>query len=504
MTPLRRTEVRTTRGRAARIAVPVTAAMLVAGGLTAWSLDSQEAHAAPAKAAAPAEDLNGDGYADLVTGAPGGTVSGKAQAGYVAVTYGSADGLDPSSKTLVSRATSGVPGSPAAKQQFGKAFSTGDLDEDGYGDLVVGSADAASGSVILWGSPSGPEKATALDKYGQTPQAGDFDGDGKADLALFGEGSVGGDDPEGQPASLLKGPLKRDGSPAERLDFMDESEWWGYGDEGPGCAEDDSCVDGPTSISGPVTAKAVGDVNGDDRADIAVWQYEGDGVFGNHVLLGGKAGFKTTGTVGDFGSLRDDGDSDVGDVDGDGFDDVVIGSGVNDEVTVVFGSSSGPSERKQSFDQDLAGFPGAQESGDRLGSCVSVADVTGDGKAEVALGISGEDFGGLTDAGTVALLHGGSDGVTGTGSQVVNQDTAGVPGVAEKGDEFGAACALKDVDGDGHRDVNVSSTKENSSAGALWSLRGTGDGMTAEGATAFGPGDVGGPAAGALFGSHLR
>ena len=120
------------------------------------------------------------------------------------------------------------------------------------------------------------------------------------------------------------------------------------------------------------------------------------------------------------------------------------------------------------------------------------------------LGIAGEDLGTLKDAGSVALLHGSPSGVTGTGSQAVHQDTAGVPGVAEKGDEFGAACALKDVDGDGHRDLNVSSIKENASAGAVWSLHGTGEGVTTEGAAAFGPGDVGGPVAGARFGSFLR
>ncbi|QPP08130.1 hypothetical protein G4Z16_18925 [Streptomyces bathyalis] len=506
MTPLRRPDARNARGgRAARAAVPLAAALLAAGGLSAWTLTPEEAHAAPAEAAAPADDLNGDGFADLVSSAPGGTISGKAQAGYVAVTYGSAEGLDPSRKKLVSRSTSGVPGSASAKQQFGKTVARGDLDGDGYGDLVIGSDDAPSGSVILWGSPSGPTGGTALGGYGHTPQVGDFDGDGKADLALFGDAEVEGDDPVAHPGALFKGPISRDGSPAERQSFMDKSEWWGYGDEGPGCAEDDSCIDGPSSISGPVTAQAVGDVNGDERQDIAVWQYEGDGVWGNHVLLGGKAGFTTSGTISDIGSTGDEGDSDMGDVDGDGFDDLVLGSAVANKATVVFGSASGPSgDREQSIDQSLPGFPGAQEDGDRVGSCVSVADVTGDGRAEVALGIGGEDFGGLKDAGSVALLHGSPSGATGTGSQVVHQDTANVPGVAETGDEFGAACALSDVDGDGHRDLNASSTKENASAGADWSLRGTGDGLTTQGAAAFGPGDVGGPVTKALFGSFLR
>ncbi|WP_327701055.1 hypothetical protein OG530_03425 [Streptomyces decoyicus] len=97
-------------------------------------------------------------------------------------------------------------------------------------------------------------------------------------------------------------------------------------------------------------------------------------------------------------------------------------------------------------------------------SCVSVADVTGDGRAEIAPGISGEDFSGLTDAGSIALLHGTASGVTGTGSQVLHQNTPGVPGVAEKNDAFGAACGLLDVNADGHRDLAVSSTPRHSSS----------------------------------------
>ncbi|MEU6734037.1 FG-GAP and VCBS repeat-containing protein [Streptomyces physcomitrii] len=491
--------------RRARAAAPLAAALLVAGGLSIWSLAPEQAHAAEGKAA-PADDFNGDGYADLVSGAPGGTVSGKAGAGYLAVTYGSADGLDPAERTLVSRSTGGVPGSAVAKQHFGQSFSKGDLDGDGYSDLVVGSAAGSPGGVVLWGSPSGLSGGTALAGFGQAPQTGDFDGDGQADLALFGDAEVEGDDPVTQQANLWKGPLTRAGKPAQVLDFLDKSQWWGYGDEGPGCDTDDSCVDGPHSLGGPVEAKAVGDVDGDRRDDIAVWEYEGDGVWGNHVLLGGATGFKNSGTLGEIGSVGDDGATAVGDVDGDGYGDVVIGAGeATGKVTVVHGSAEGPSaERVQSFDQSLPGFYGAEEKGDRTGSCVAVADVTGDGRAEVALGISGEDFSGLTDAGSAALLHGSPSGVTGEGSQVFHQNSPGVPGVAEKGDKFGAACALLDVNGDGHRDLAVSSTAENASAGALWSLRGTAEGVTTTGATAFGPGDLGAPVTKALLGSHLR
>ncbi|WP_030776720.1 FG-GAP-like repeat-containing protein [Streptomyces sp. NRRL S-920] len=499
--------------RTVRLTMPLIAAsLLVGGGLSALTLGQASARAA-APATSPAasgrvgdaakatDDFNGDGYGDLVVGAPGGTVSGKAKAGYVVVTYGSKNGLGPARKKVVSRSTSGVPGAATAKEEFGGTFTKGDLDRDGFADLVIGVSgrSASEGSVILWGSASGLTGGTRIATFGRSPQAGDFDGDGTTDLALFAGVESYGDDPVGQQARLWKGPLQRTGTPAKTLDFMDRSEWWDYGSRRPDptCADRD-CVDGPRSLSGPSSPQAVGDLNGDSYDDLAMVRYSGDGEASNGVLYGSPTGF----TRGDAPGAG--GDMAVGDINGDGYDDLALGNVYRSTVRVAYGSASGLKDDTQVINQDLPGVPGAEESGDAFGASVAVGDVTGDGYADLAVGVTGEDVGSVADAGAVVLVHGSADGVTGAGAQVFHQNTAGVPGVAEKDDTFGSATALLDVTGDGHRDLAVSSVRENAQAGALWSLRGTATGVTATGSAAFGPKDVAAPAAAALFGSELR
>ncbi|MGW1973876.1 VCBS repeat-containing protein, partial [Streptomyces tubercidicus] len=142
-----------------RLSATAAATVLLTIGATITAVTSP-ATAAPAAVAH--DDFNGDGYPDLVVSAPGGTVSAKKGAGYVAVLYGSAKGVSASRRATFSLSTPGITGLAQTADHFGQSTASGDLDGDGYADLVVGipgkdigSAVDAGAATVLFGSKSG-------------------------------------------------------------------------------------------------------------------------------------------------------------------------------------------------------------------------------------------------------------------------------------------------------------------------------------------------------------
>ena len=86
--------------------------------------------------------------------------------------------------------------------------------------------------------------------------------------------------------------------------------------------------------------------------------------------------------------------------------------------------------------QNSPGIPGAAETGDRFGAALTINNLIGsNGTIDVAVGVPGEDIGSVADAGSVIILQDLYDPVE-TGV-AIDQNSAGVPGVAEAGDQFG-------------------------------------------------------------------
>jgi FG-GAP repeat protein/VCBS repeat protein len=458
----------------ARWAGPLTVALMAAG---LGALGAPTASATK-DATSVQDDFNGDGYADLAVGANHATVGGKSKAGYVAVTYGGPHGLSASNRSIISRATAGVPGSPTANQAFGTQLSRGDLDGDGYGDLVIASGTAGD-LVIVWGGPRGLTGSTSVPDHWST-QTGDFDGDGHTDLALFEFGGGGGDEPGHTDVTVWKGPVSRAGLPAAvtRLDA------------GQLC-----CIE--------VSEKATGDVNGDGYDELLVSGYVGEGSYGTQLYVGSPNGLVYDDRVRAPGwglAIA------MGDVNGDGYDDIVVGVSDDSRIDIAYGAASGivPREQWTSITQNTAGVPGTLEYEDAFGASLAVGDINGDGIDDIAVGAPGEALGTTHDAGVVDILRGSRSGVTGAGAQAITQNTAGVPGTAELGDGFGTTVRLLDINRNGYADLAAAATGEDGGNGAVWALRGRPTGIVPDAAFVFEGRTLGAPYAKAQFGYEIK
>ncbi|WP_409054875.1 FG-GAP-like repeat-containing protein [Streptomyces sp. SYP-A7185] len=441
------------------------------------------------------EDFDGDGYQDVAVTAPGAKVGGHAWAGYITVSYGSAQGIDPARTTVITQDTPGVPGESGDDNAFGYTMVSRDLDGDGLADLAVRARsyrpeDNVNGSVIvLWGRKGGisgqdavrvPAPANA--DVGDHLTAGDFDGDGHPDLFMR-----NGDDYDYH--DVLHGPFGRDGAPARSQQLK------------------------VYSTDNSINSTAAGDFNGDGIEDLATFYVYENHAEGGKLWLGSKSGLSTAAKA-----LNSASSTAVADFDQDGYADLatrIIPNGDTEgtetdpgTLKIYYGSPSGPSQtRTQTITQNTADVPGASEKGDQFGGRLSAGDANGDGYPDLAVGVPGEAIGSKAKAGAVVLLKSGKNGLTGKGSQAFHQDTAGIPGAAESGDVFGSSLRLLDVSGDGKADLTAGAPGENLgtvvNGGAVWLLRGSASGVTATNSTAQNPTDIGAPAPKALFGENL-
>ncbi|MFD9492226.1 MULTISPECIES: FG-GAP-like repeat-containing protein [unclassified Streptomyces] len=453
------------------LTIAVAVAALVTGAVCA----AGPAGAAPV-AAVPVTDFNADGYADIAVAAPGGTVNGKDDAGYVTVLYGSIGGVDTKRPQVISRASAGIPGDAVNYDSFGRVSAARDFDGDGYTDLVVGSENGPT--IILWGSPTGLKDSVALSlpPHNGPLAAGDINGDGHADLVV-GTGLVG----------VEFGPISRTGTSSGRtiVPFEDE---------------EDSRYE-----------FIVGDVTGDGADDILTTHGFEDMGHGTRLWKGSKDGSVTRVP----GAITPSSGGVVADFDRDGFGDFAtfkFGTSQEDitirpgTVEIRYGSPSGLSTRTTTITQNTPGVPGVNETGDEFGLALAAGDVTGDGYPDLAVGVPGEDIGSTDSAGSVVLLKGGPKGPTGSGALAFSQSTSGVPGASEQGDRFGEEVQLADVNDNNRADLIVAAPWEDApkvDSGAAWVLRGSKNGPVTGNIATFNPAGLGTPQADAHFGSSF-
>ncbi len=439
-----------------RTALATAAVGALTGGLLV-------AVAGPAAAASGLEgDFNGDGYQDVAVSAPRASVNSRANAGSVTVLYGSPSGAGATKIQTVSQNSAGVPGTAETGDGFGSHTTTGDFNGDGYADLAVGAPGEDVGSdtdggtaVILWGGSAGLSGGTTVsdparsshDRFGAPLAAGDYNGDGSDDLAIGSDQNT---------VDVYRGGFTKSGS-----------------------------TGGHYKVTTPVLKVkgsdifnlTPGDVNKDGRTDLLVDGYEGEAsgdyyFNANYYLPGSSSGVTTSGTR----KLPAGIISDIGDVNNDGYGDIVIGNhwdassdspgaSKGGAVQIVWGTSTGPTGGTSTVNQNTAGVPGTSETGDAFGWELSLGDINGDGHDDLAIGSPLEDLNGVADAGMVSVVYGSPAGFLETGAQALAQDTPGVPGGNETGDGFGGEVLLTDTTGDGRADLTVGQPWENNSDG---------------------------------------
>jgi len=384
-------------------------------------------------------DFNGDGYCDLAVGVSRRDVEGKSDAGAVYVIYGAAVGLDENHKQFFSQAGGLIGGNPEQDDQFGKSLAAGDFDGNGKDDLAVGvpgesigSTDGAGLVIVIYAANdstglnsrnnqgwtqgvdlnnSAPEE---YDRFGQSLATGDFDDDGKDDLVVGVPYENIGDTQDAGVVHVIYGT-------GTGLNAAGSQIW----------AQGGQIQDVPEFGDAFGYSLAAGDFDGNGKDDLAVGvPYEDHTAFQDgvvHVIYGqsngeglGDFGDQLWSQAGDILGDPESGDNfgrtlTAGDFDADLTDDLAVGAILEDlgtientgVVNVIYGSVGGLSMTgNQLWSQDGGeggDIPGEPEAFDFFGAGITAGDFDGNGRADLAVGASGQGTYGF--GGEVSVIY---------------------------------------------------------------------------------------------------
>ncbi|MGG7660907.1 FG-GAP-like repeat-containing protein [Dyadobacter sp. BHUBP1] len=392
---------------------------------------------------ASAGDVNSDGFDDVIVGAPefdfNGTTGGAAL-----VYYGSMDGIQLGNQIMLSK--------NQPDSYFGTSVAgAGDINGDGYGDILVGADNYTNGQTsegaafIYFGSNTGINPASVKQLEGNIPQrdfgcavsgAGDLNRDGYADIIIGDDAYSAGEGGEGA-IHIYYGSTSGPVNDA----IIESNVLYAHMGNSVSCAGD---------VNGDGYSDIVVGASGYDSYKGAVYVFHGSdqGISSNNpkILLGNQIGAQMGRSV-----------SGAGDVNGDGFSDIVVGAPYFDKpevdegtVIVYYGSSNGISDVSPApitLEQNLAG-------GGFGFSVKGAGDVNGDGYSDIVAGAADFENVAAMIKGKAFVFHGSPVGIKPIAAFSVesNQDNAKL-GTSVSG--------AGDVNGDGYSDIIVGAPHAN-------------------------------------------
>ncbi|MEM9274439.1 MAG: hypothetical protein AAGA80_15955 [Cyanobacteria bacterium P01_F01_bin.143] len=433
-----------------------------------------------------AGDVNDDGLDDILIGAPNADPDGRLNAGTTYVIFGQTNigssgtielsNLDSSAGVAINGITGGDFGRvgtrstdiSGADQSGGEVSDIGDINGDGFADIII--AAPGAGEIVEFSNG-----------------AFSTDGTGEA-YVIFGGANIG-DSGDIELSSL-------DGRNGFLIEGIDTGDNLGSAVSGAGDINGDGLAD--FIISAPRAGEEVTPYGGNQGETYVIFGRNNIGNSGAFDLtaLNGNNGFVVNGIR--EKDYSGNAVSSAGDLNGDGFEDIIVSSPFAGEETIVTDGFSyydpkgeayiifGGTDVGNSVEIELSSLNGENgflisgiDGRDSLGAAVSNAgDVNNDGFDDIIVGAPGADPNGEAGAGETYLIFGGSNiGSSGTLDVSSLNGTNGVVFEGIDGDEpdnfeilsdnsGSSVSGLGDINNDGRDDLIISAPTADPNGGA--------------------------------------